>query len=181
MRQAPIFVAALALAIGVGTQACGRDGSPDQEIITLTGCLQPGVDPGVYNLMSVATAGVIEHGPGVPAGTDGTQDSPDWTADDASTRTSSAQLAATSSYRLIAGTADERREIAQYENQRVTVRGRLASEVPVGTTGTNEDIPRQGVVVESSPTNAEVVGAAPPLRGFHVESVTKVADSCYAR
>jgi hypothetical protein len=74
--------------------------------------------------------------------------------------------------------------MAQYENQRVAVRGRLAADVPVATTGTAAgdagQAPPEGTVVESSETSAKVQGSAPPLRGFHVESVRKVADSCSA-
>jgi hypothetical protein len=35
-------------------------------------------------------------------------------------------------------------------------------------------------VTDSSATNATVAGSAPSLRGFHVESLKKVGDSCSA-
>jgi hypothetical protein len=141
--------------------------SAERQIITLTGCLQRGVQPGVYNLMSVATAGVVGEG-----GTTGEQPK------GGETETSAAQLASSSSYQLIASTDEHRQDMAQYENQRVAVRGRLSADVPVGTTGSDQGASAGGKVVDSSATNATVAGSAPPLRGFHVESVRKVGDSC---
>jgi hypothetical protein len=109
---------------------------------------------------------------------------------DTSTAGSAATLAAGSSYRLIADDADHSEEMAKHENKRVVVRGRLAAEGPVGTTGnaggaagtgTQGGATAGGTVTESSPTNATVAGSAPPLRGFHVESVKKVGESCSAQ
>ena len=216
MRHAPIFVFALALASGAGAQACSRgeraQGGPqartadgtapaegvtsaaaEQQIVTLTGCLKRDVQPGSYALVSVATAGVLDDTNAAQQqrrqGTKG-QNGGDRGAKantDTATPGSIATLAAGSSYSLIPAEADQREELAKLENKRVTVRGRLAADAPVGTSGNAGD-PRQsgtassgGTVVDSSATNATVAGSAPTLRGFHLQSVKKVGDSCAAQ
>jgi hypothetical protein len=212
VRHAPIFVFALALAAGAGAQACSggerAQGGPqakaadgtappegvtstaaEQQIVTLTGCLKRDVQPGSYALVSVATAGVLNdkdaaqqrRGQGAKGQDDGSGSQANI---DTATPGSMATLASGSSYSLIPAKADQRDELAKLEKTRVTVRGRLAADTPVGTSGNAGD-PRQsgsassgGTVVDSSATNATVAGAAPTLRGFHLQSVTKVADSC---
>ena len=116
----------------------------------------------------MGTGGVLD--PTAPADADERAN----TAEPGSTPESAGTIRAGTSYRLVAD-ADE--DLHEYVDKRVAVRGRLAADTPVGTTG---DLPEEGVVVESSPTNATVAADAPPLRGFHVESVDKVADSCGA-
>ena len=147
--------------------ASAADPSAARQTITLTGCLKQGVQPGEYTLASVGTAGVLD--PAAPADADqGANTAPGATPESAGT------VRAGTSYRLVAD-ADE--DLHELVNKRVVVRGRLAAETPVGTSG---ELPEGGVVVESSPTNATVAADAPPLRGFHVESVNRVADSCDA-
>jgi hypothetical protein len=153
------------------------------------------VQPGTYALMSVATAGVLDDSSAAqqerrqdmkrPS-----QDGRAPTDTDTSSPAAAATLASGSSYRLIADDADKRQELAKYENTRVAVRGRLAAEGPVGTTGTaagatgtgtQGGATAGGTVTDSSASNATVAGSAPSLRGFHVESVKKVGESCAAQ
>jgi hypothetical protein len=150
------------------------DASAERQPITLTGCVQRGTAPGTFILASTATAGVTGGGGEarreLPRDVNGQERS----APDKSTDTSRAQLASASSYRLMPSANDD---LGQYENKRVSVRGRLAAETPVGTSGTT---PAEGHTVDSSATNATVAGSAPQLRGFQVVSVDVVADSCEA-
>jgi hypothetical protein len=148
--------------------ATAADPSAARQTITLTGCLKRGVQPGEYTLSAVATGGVLD--PAAQADTDDRSSA----AEPGATPESTAALRAGSSYRLV---ADAGEDLHEYVDKRVAVRGRLAAETPVGTAGT---MPEEGVVIESSPTNATVAADAPPLRGFHVESVDEVADSCSA-
>jgi hypothetical protein len=217
VRQLPILL--ITVALGAGAQACSRgershggpeatanattppegvtSASAERQIITLTGCLKRDVQPGTYALMSVATAGVLDDDSAPQQqrrqDTQGqrgqVQEGQAATGTDTSTAGSAATLAAGSSYRLIADDAEHREEMAKHENKRVVVRGRLAAEGPVGTTGnaggaagtgTKGGATAGGTVTDSSPTNATVAGSAPPLRGFHVESVKKVGESCSA-
>ena len=218
MRQLPILL--IMVALGAGTQACSSGerahGGPEakadpnappegvtsaaaeRQIITLTGCLKRDVQPGTYALMSVATAGVLDDTSSAQQKrrqdtkeqSGGSQAGRSAADTDTATPASVATLASGSSYRLIANDAEQRQEIAKHENQRVTVRGRLAAEGPVGTTGDAKGATGAGnqggataggTVTDSSATNATVAGAAPSLRGFHVESVNKVGDSCSAQ
>jgi hypothetical protein len=206
VRHASAFIVAVALTASSG-QACNRgeghqqganpardantpaaeatSPAAERQIISLTGCLKRGAQPGEYALMSVATGGVLDTSPAqqkrqndVKRGDDRMQSSTSREAIESTTPGSIATAAGGSSYRLIPSESDQRKDLAKYENQRVTVRGRLAADVPVGTTGSPTP---GGTVVDSSATNATVKGSAPPLRGFQVESVTKVADTCTAQ
>jgi hypothetical protein len=214
VRQAPIFIIALTLAAGAGSQACNRgerahggpeattdattptagttSASAERQIITLTGCLKRDVQPGTYALISVATAGVIDDGKSSQAqqqerdtkGQDAATQNGRAPAADTATPDSAASLASGSSYRLIPAKDDQRQDMARYENQRVAVRGRLAADTPVGTSGSAGDsgstgaAASGGTVVDSSATNTTVAGSASTLRGLQVESVRKVGDSC---
>jgi hypothetical protein len=210
VRQAPIVIVALALVAGAGSQACSRgertkggpeattdqtkpsegvtSASAERQVITLTGCLKRDVQPGSYVLASVATGGVLddksaaqqERRKDVKRGDDRMRPDQPGANPDTATPNSQATLAAGSSYQLIAAADDQRQELAKHENQRVAVRGRLAADQPVGTSGkTGANAPDAGgKVVDSSATNATVAGSAAPLRGFQVESVRKVGDSC---
>jgi hypothetical protein len=214
VRQLPILL--ITVALGAGAQACSRgershggpeatanattppqgvtSASAERQIITLTGCLKRDVQPGTYALMSVATAGVLDDDSAAQQRRQDTQgqrgqvpEGQAATGTDTSTAGSAATLAAGSSYRLVADDAEHREEMAKHENKRVVVRGRLAAEGPVGTTGnaggaagTGTQGGAGGTVTDSSPTNATVAGSAPPLRGLHVESVKKVGESCSA-
>jgi hypothetical protein len=140
---------------------------------------------GADTLMSVATGGVVDTSPAqqqrqkdVKRGDDRMQSGPSREATESTTPGSIATAAGGSSYRLIPNESEQRADLAKYENQRVAVRERLAADVPVGTTGSATP---GGTVVDSSATNATVKGSAPQLRGFQVESVTKVADTCTAQ
>ena len=191
MQRLTSFAAALAMGSLI-VAGCGRseratssreaneppgaraDASAERQPITLTGCVHRGTEPGTFILASTATAGVTS-GQGdtrrdLPRDVNGQEHS----APDRSTDTSRAQLAAASSYRLM---PSENEDLGKYENKRVSIRGRLAAETPVGTTGTT---PTEGRTVDSSATNATVAGSAPTLRGFQVVSVDVVADSCNA-
>lgn len=139
-------------------------------VVTLTGCLQRGVAPGEYVLASVGTAGVI--------GTTGEAEDQgrSWTVDPAETDRAAGRVASATSYRLV--TMGEREDLEQYHGQRVAVRGRLAPETPAAGAGQDEEIPAEGRVVESGPTQAVVEGQAPPLQGLYYESVRRVADTC---
>jgi len=151
------------------------DASAERQMITLTGCLQRG-PAGEFTLASVATGGVLEPG-----------ETPERenTAPAASTPESRAQLSASSSYRLLPA---EDQDFSEYANARVAVRGRLAPDVPTGTAGTRPQDGSAGdtsagkadtgTEVESGAATSTVAGSAPPLRGFHVESLRKVSDSC---
>ena len=217
MRQLPILL--ITIALGAGAQACSRgershggpeatanattppegvtSASAERQIITVTGCLKRDVQPGTYALMSVATAGVLDDDSAAQQQRrqdtqrqrGQVQEGQAAAGIDTSTAGSAATLAAGSSYRLIADDAEHREEMAKHENKRVVVRGRLAAEGPVGTTGNDGDAAGPGpqggataggTVTDSSPSNATVAGSAPPLRGFHVESVKKVGESCSA-
>jgi len=191
MQRLTSFAAALAMS-SLMLAGCGRsepttgsreaneppgaraDASAERQPITLTGCVRSGTEPGTFILASTATAGVTggqgETRRELPRDVNGQERS----AQDTSTDTSRAQLAAASSYRLMPS-ADE--NLGQYENKRVSIRGRLAAESPVGTSGTT---PSEGQTVDSSSTSATVAGSAPQLRGFQVVSVDVVADSCAA-
>jgi hypothetical protein len=142
------------------------DPAASRRTVTLTGCLQRGLAAGEYNLMSVATGGVI--------GTtgEGAQDTRQGAAPTTATPESQARLQAESSYRLV-DWGDENLE--QYVNTRVRVNGLLASEVPATTSG---NLPETGKLAESTAQTATVVGEAQPLPGFYVRSVRKVADTC---
>jgi hypothetical protein len=217
VRQLPILL--IMVVLGAGTQACSSgerahggpeakanpnappegvtSGAAERQIITLTGCLKRDVQPGSYALMSVATAGVLDDSSAaqqkrrqdMKGQSGGSQAGGPATDTDTATAASIATLASGSSYRLIANDAEQRQELAKHENARVTVRGRLAAETPVGTTGNatgasgtgnQGGAAAGGTVTDSSATNATVAGSAPSLRGFHVESVSKVGDSCSA-
>lgn len=161
-----------------GTPGAAADPSAERQPISLTGCMQRGA-AGEYTLASVATGGVTEPGEA--------KDERSWTADKDSTPESRAQLSAVSSYRLVP--AEEDQDFAEYVNTRVAVRGRLAADVPTGTSGTaarpqgtagdqSGTGRAPGGEVERGATSSTVVGEAAPLRGFYVESIRKVADSC---
>jgi hypothetical protein len=211
VRQAPIVIIALALAAGAGTQACNRgertqggpqaradattppqavtSASAERQIVTLTGCLKRDVQPGTYALISVATAGVLDDGSASQQQRRRDMKKPDTRTQNGppegpDTPGSVASLASGSSYRLIPSEDEQRQDMAKYENQRVAVRGRIAAEAPVGTAGNAGNAgatPSDGKVVDSSATHATVAGSAPTLRGFYVESVRKVGDSCEAQ
>jgi len=210
VKQLPILIITVALAAG-GAQACSRgerrqggpeatadtrtpaegvtSASAERQIITLTGCLKRDVQPGTYALMSVATAGVVDDGNraqqerrrDMKAPAD--KGRPAAAGTDTTTAGSAATLASGSSFRLVAANNDQQQEMAKYENKRVAVRGRLAAETPVGTSGTagSAQAGSGGRVVDSSPTNATVAGSAPTLRAVHVESVRQVGESCTAQ
>ena len=149
----------IALAAGIAaawlTLGCGEGRQPDRQargdeppsvqtdpvaeraFIRLTGCVRPDATPGRYVLSSVATAGVTD------AEAEDAQ-ARSWTAEDDTPADARATTMAAASYQLIPG---DDGDLSRYENQRVTVRGRMAAD-------------------------------APPLPGFHVESVDKIADSC---
>jgi hypothetical protein len=217
VKQLPILVITVALA--VGGQACGSSerahggpeatanattppegvtsASAERQIITLTGCLKRDVQPGTYALMSVATAGVLDDSSASQQQRredkqrqSGQAQGGAATATDTSTPASTATLSSGSSYRLIADDPNQKQEMAKHENTRVVVRGRLAAEGPVGTTGSaggaaatgaQGGATAGGTVTDSSATNATVAGSAPSLRGLHVESVKKVGESCSAQ
>jgi hypothetical protein len=147
------------------TPAERTDPSAERQVITLTGCLERGVSPGEFTLMSVATAGVTT--PAAPQrGADASRVDPESRAD----------LQAASSYRLV--TLDEDDDFSEYVGQRVTVSGRLAAEGPDTRTPST---PPEGKPVASDRTSATVTADAPPLRGFYVASIRKVDDSCSAQ
>ena len=219
MRQLPILLITVALGVsgqacGSSERAHGgpeatanattppegvTSASAERQIITLTGCLKRDVQPGTYALMSVATAGVLDDSSASQQqqrradrqGQSGqAQGGGAATATDTSTPASTATLASGSSYRLIADDPSQKQEMAKHENTRVVVRGRLAAEGPVGTTGNaggaaatgaQGGTTAGGTVTDSSATNATVAGSAPSLRGLHVESVKKVGESCSAQ
>lgn len=173
---AGIAAAWLAVGCGEGRQADRQargdeppsvqtDPVAERGFIRLTGCVRPDATPGRYVLSSVATAGVT----GAEA-----EDAQarSWTAED-DTPAGARAAGAAASYQLIPGDDDD---LARYENQRVTVRGRVAADRPEGTAGTTPgEAARE---VDRDATGSKVAADAPPLPGFHVESVDKVADSC---
>jgi hypothetical protein len=175
------------------------DPAAQGRIVSLTGCLQPGDTPGEYTLASVATAGVLP-GTGEPR-----QDDRSYTVDrPPASPEDQAALVADTSYRVIP-TGDVGDDLREHLNQRVTLVGRVAADVPqhggaqpsarpaeqarageqrqaqpgaaqrgaTGTTGT--------AAGEDLPTETTVVAEPPPLRGFYVQSVRRVADTCVAQ
>lgn len=161
------------------TQPTGTaaDTQYDTAAVTLTGCVQRGAG-NEYVLANVANAGVM---PSPEAPADGNQQGTaneranqarSWTAPDSSTTESTGQMLAASTYRLVPGDED----LSEYVDKRVAIRGRLSPDVATGTSGTAAQ--QSGQQVSSDATGATVAGSAPPLRGFYVGSVRKVADSC---
>jgi hypothetical protein len=141
------------------------DPSAERQVITLTGCLQRGVTPSEFTLVSVGTGGITE--PAAPRRQEGA-------AESNPTPESRADLMAATSYRVVA-TGDE--DLSQYAGQRVTVSGRLAAKAPAAAPRQGEEAGRE---VESDTTSSTVAGTPSDLRGFYVSSVRKVADTCAA-
>lgn len=175
---ATFAAAALAAGCGEGRQPAGEqvgertpsvqtDPIAERGFIRLTGCVKPDATPGQYVLASVATSGVLDGD-----GDRQQEDERSWTAEDKGDAGAQGAAIASSTYQLIPGEDDD---LSQYENTRVTVRGRLAAERPAGTSGTDEPGGRE---LDRDAAGSKVVADAPPLRGFHVESVDPVADSC---
>lgn len=153
---------------GTAPPGATADAAAQGGVLTLTGCLQRGSAPGEFVLASVGTAGVI--------GTTGDSgDERSWTVEPGDTERSQGRIAAATSYRLV--TMGEGENLDEYVGQRVTTRGRLAHETPAAA-GQQQDIPEEGVLVESGPTQAVVQGSTTPLRAFYYESVSRVADTC---
>ena len=175
---ATLAAATLAVGCGEGRQPAGEqvgertpsvqtDPIAERGFIRLTGCVKPDATPGRYVLASVATSGVLD-----PEGDEQRENERSWTAEDEGNATAQGPAMASSTYQLIPGEDDD---LSQYENKRVTVRGRLAAERPAGTSGSDEP---GGTELDRDATGSKVVADAPSLRGFHVESVDPVADSC---
>jgi hypothetical protein len=141
------------------------DPAAERQVITLTGCLQRGISPAEFTLVSVATAGITE--PAQPRRQQGAA-APNPTPE------SAADVRAASSYRLMS-LGDE--DLSEYVGQRVTVSGRLAAESAQSAPAGDEEHGRQ---VAADSTSSTVAATAPPLRGFYVASVRKVDDSCAA-
>jgi hypothetical protein len=131
-------------------------------MITLTGCLLRGASPAEFTLASVATAGNIPPAP-VPGDQQGAS---------APSAEGQAQLRADSTYRLVS-LGDE--DLVKYEGKRVSVRGRLAVEAPASPAPQGME---KGVQVEQGPTDSTVAAKAPVLRGFYVQSIRSLNDSC---
>jgi hypothetical protein len=175
---AGLVAASLAIACGEGRQAPATRGEEPPSVqtdpvaergfIRLTGCVKPDATPGRFVLASVATAGVLN-----------TEEQRDqersWTAEDDTPTEAQGTTMATSTYQLI---PSDDEDLAEYENQRVTVRGRIAAETPTGTTGGAGSQGGAGSDVQTDAAGAKVTADAPPLRGLHVESIDKVADTC---
>jgi hypothetical protein len=140
-------------------------------MIRMTGCVERGVDASQYTLASVATAGVT-----------GTTGDPHSIASE-----QEAQARAATSYRLL--TLDDT-DLSKYVGNRVTVLGRLAPDLPGAPP---QALPAPGAAAkpqssqpgkgqtnqsQTDPTGTTVTGQAPPLRGFWVERVQKIADTC---
>jgi hypothetical protein len=109
-----------------GTAHPGQQPDPAAQgrVVSLTGCLTPGDTPGEFTLASVATAGVLP-GTGEPR-----DDGRDYTVDrPAASPEDQAALVAGSSYRVIP-TDDVREDLREHLNQRVTLVGRVAPDVP---------------------------------------------------
>jgi len=145
--------------------ATATDPAARGQIITLTGCVMPDARPGQYVLASVATAGVLDGETGQARS---------WTTDDETTWTDQQRAMAASSYLMLPA---DGQDLSEFENQRVTVRGILAPQVPSRTAGT-EGTAGESTEVARSPTASKVEAEAPPLPGLHVEEVSTVADSC---
>jgi len=145
--------------------ATATDPAARGQIITLTGCVMPDARPGQYVLASVATAGVLDGE---------TEQARSWTTDDETTWTDQQRAMAASSYLMLPA---DGQDLSQFENQRVTVRGILAPQVPSRTAGT-EGTAGESTEVARSRTASKVEAEAPPLPGLHVEEVSTVADSC---
>jgi hypothetical protein len=178
------LVAAMALVLGCEARevqppgdvppGAATDPAAERQLIRLTGCLRPDAQPGRFVLASVATAGTTGGGEAEQARS--------WTAEDETTFADQERAIANSTYQLIP--ADDQ-NLAEFVNMRVTVRGLLAPDVPsaAGATATagEGDTPSTGASKEvaSSTTASKVQAQAPPpLRGLHVEEISKVADSC---
>jgi hypothetical protein len=145
------------------------DPSAERQTIRLTGCVKPDATPGKFVLASVATAGVSD--------IDGESEKPrSWAAEGKETTSSQGAAMAASTYQLLPADEDEGENLAEYQNKRVTVRGRLAADTPTGTSGTAQ--PGTEPRAQTDATGAKVTAQASPLRGVYVESITKVSDSC---
>jgi hypothetical protein len=157
---------------GTTPPGAATDPVAERSIVTLTGCVQRGVGTGEYVLASVGTAGVLG-----TAGEDQEQ-ARSWTVEPGDTDRAQGRVAAASSYRLV--TMGEGENLEELVGKRVAARGRLAAEAAPGTAPARqgEEIPADGQLVESGPTQAVVQGSAPTLRGFYYESVRRVADTC---
>jgi hypothetical protein len=132
--------------------------------------VKPDATPGRFVLASVATAGVTD--------AEEEQEKPrSWAAEGKETATSQGAVMAASTYQLLPGDEDEADSLARYQNKRVTIRGRLAAETPIGTSGSAQ-APGTETRAQTDATGAKVTAQAPPLRGVYVESITKVSDSC---
>jgi hypothetical protein len=141
------------------------DAAMEHQRIRLTGCVERGTGIGEYLLTGVATAGIVD-----PPEEEQT-DKRSWTAEPQTTPEAAARLKAASTYRLVASEEN----LADYVGNRVTVGGRLAVEAPEATAG---DTPEGGELVESTPDSATIVAEAPQSRGFYVDSISKVSDTC---
>jgi hypothetical protein len=155
------------------------DPAAERQFIRLTGCVKPDATPGQFVLTSVATAGTVDE----PAAKDEKPRS--WAAEEKSTTQGQGTAIAGSTYQLIAPENEEPEDFAAYQNKRVTVKGRLAPDTPVGTTGKSAEPGRgttrtdkAGTEVQRDATGSKVTADAPPARGLYVESITKVSDTC---
>jgi len=148
--------------------AAATDPAAERQLIRLTGCVRPDAQPGRYVLASVATGGIAQ-------GEDEGEQARSWTTEDETTWTDQERAMAASTYQLIPA---EDQDLSEFEDQRVMVRGMLAADVPGQTAGAEATTGR-GTEVASSDTASKVEAEAPPpLRGLHVEEISKVADSC---
>jgi hypothetical protein len=146
------------------------DPSAERQTIRLTGCVKPDATPGKFVLASVATAGVSD-----VDGQPNREKPRSWAAEGKETTSSQGTAMATSTYQLLP--EDKGENLAEYQNKRVTVRGRLAAETPTGTSGTAQP-DGSDARAQTDATGAKVTAQASPLRGVYVESITKVSDSC---
>ena len=184
-RSARIMIA-ISLSASLVTAACGggreatresqpradeppsvaSDPSAERHEIRLTGCVKPDATPGRFVLATAATdVGDTERQGEKPRS---------WAAEGDATASSQGAAIASSTYQLLPSDEDE--DLAQYQNKRVTVRGRLAAETPIGTSGTDQS--EGGTRAQTDATGAKVTAQAPPLRGLYVGSISKVSDSC---
>jgi hypothetical protein len=153
--------------------ATATDPAARGQLIRLTGCVKPDAQPGRYVLASVATAGVIDGGDD-QAGSEGDQ-ARSWTTEDDTAFTDQGRAMAASTYLLLP--ADEQ-DLSRFENQRVTVRGMLAPQVPSRTDGAAATTGESEEVAQSETASKVEAGEPPPLPGLHVEEISQVADSC---
>jgi hypothetical protein len=182
---AAAFAAALGFTVGCEARdtevredvppAAATDPSAERQFIRLAGCVKPDADPGKFVLAGVSTAGVI----GGAAG-DEKQQARSWTTDDEASISGQASAIAASSYQLI---VPEGEDMSEFANKRVIVTGILAHETPVGTSGRADAddaaaaSPSREAQRDTSSSKV-TADSAPSLRGLHVESVNRVADSC---